>query len=133
MSRLPFALDMPVRWRDMDALAHVNNASYLGYVEEARVSWFQSLAADWAGAPSSPIMAAVTMNYRRPARWPESLRVELHAERVGGKSLTLGHRIVSASDTTTVYADGHTVLVWVDASGASVTLPDAIRAACGAS
>ena len=132
MSTLPFTLDMPVRWRDMDALAHVNNASYLGYVEEARVSWFQSLAADWSGAEAAPIMAAVTMNYRRPARWPESLRVQLHAERVGGKSLTLGHRIVSASDTGTVYADGSTVLVWVDASGASVPLPDAIRAACGA-
>jgi acyl-CoA thioester hydrolase len=132
MSTLPFVLDMPVRWRDMDALAHVNNASYLGYVEEARVSWFQALASDWSGAASSPIMAAVTMNYRRPARWPESLRVELFAERVGTKSLTLGHRIASANDAGVVYADGSTVLVWVDAAGASVLLPAPIRAACGA-
>jgi len=131
MSTLPFWLDVPVRWRDMDALAHVNNASYLGYVEEARVSWFQSLSADWSGASAAPIMAAVTMNYRRPARWPESLRVELHAERVGTKSLTLGHRIVSATDASVVYADGNTVLVWVDAGGASVVLPVEIRLACG--
>lgn len=132
MSVLPFSLEMPVRWRDMDALAHVNNASYLGYVEEARVSWFQSLSDDWSGAAAAPIMAAVTMNYRRPARWPESLRVELSAERVGTKSLTLAHRIVSAADHGLVYADGNTVLVWVDASGTSVPLPAAIRAACGA-
>lgn len=132
MSTLPYSLEMPVRWRDMDALAHVNNASYLGYVEEARVSWFQSLSADWSGAEAAPIMAAVTMNYRRPARWPESLRVELAVERLGTRSLTLGHRIVSATDAGVVYADGNTVLVWVDASGASVPLPAAIRAACGA-
>ena len=132
MSTLPFTLDMPVRWRDMDALAHVNNASYLGYVEEARVSWFQSLSADWSGADAAPIMAAVTMNYRRPARWPESLRVELSAERIGNKSLTLAHRIVSLGDHGRVYADGHTVLVWVDAHGTSVPLPAAILAACRA-
>jgi acyl-CoA thioester hydrolase len=132
MSALPFALEMPVRWRDMDALAHVNNASYLGYVEEARVSWFQSLSSDWSGAAASPIMAAVTMNYRRPARWPETLRVELFAERVGTKSLTLGHRIASATEAGVVYADGSTVLVWVDGAGASVPLPAPIRAACGA-
>ena len=131
MSALPFVLEMPVRWRDMDALAHVNNASYLGYVEEARVTWFQSLASDWSGAPASPIMAAVAMNYRRPVRWPESLRVELFAERVGTKSLTLGHRIASATQADVVYADGHTVLVWVDANGTSVALPREIRAACG--
>ena len=131
MSSLPFRLDMPVRWRDMDALAHVNNASYLGYVEEARVSWFQSLSSDWSGATASPIMAAVTMNYRRPARWPESLRVELFAERIGTKSLTLAHRIVSATEDGVVYADGSTVLVWVEASGASVPLPAEIRRACG--
>ena len=132
MSALPFVLEMPVRWRDMDALAHVNNASYLGYVEEARVSWFQSLSDDWSGAAASPIMAAVTMNYRRPARWPESLRVELFAERVGTKSLTLGHRIASATEAGVVYADGSTVLVWVDGAGMSVPLPAPIRAACGA-
>ena len=62
-----FRLPMPVRWRDMDAFGHVNNASYLGYVEEARVQWFRSLGPDWDGAAAAPIMAAVQMNYRRPS------------------------------------------------------------------
>ena len=57
--------------------------------------------------------------------------VELFAERVGTKSLTLGHRIASATQDDVVYADGSTVLVWVDAAGASVPLPPAIRRACG--
>ena len=42
----------------------------------------------------------------------------------------LGHRIVSATDPAVVHADGHTVLVWVDRSGASVPLPENVRAAC---
>ena len=131
MSTPLFTLEMDLRWRDMDAFNHVNNASYLGYVEEARVRWFASLSADWAAETAAPVMAAVTMNYRRPITWPESVRVELFAERIGGKSLTVGHRIVSATQDGMLYCDGHTVLVWITRIGESVPLPDAVRAACG--
>lgn len=130
MSAVVFSLDIEVRWRDMDAFNHVNNASFLGYIEEARVRWFKSLTSDWAGASAAPIMAAVTVNYRRPIGWPETVRVELIAERAGNKSLTLGHRISSATDAGVLYCDGHTVLVWVNAEGQSVLLPENVRAAC---
>ena len=125
-----FSLPMPVRWRDMDAFDHVNNAAYLGYVEEARVAWFRSLTPDWDGATAAPIMAAVTMNYRRPITWPAAVVVALHAERIGTKSLTVGHRVIDAGDEAVVYADGHTVLVWVDRAGATVPLPAVVREAC---
>lgn len=131
MTPIVYTLDIESRWRDMDAFNHVNNASYLGYIEEARVRWFKSLSSDWAGETSAPVMASVTVNYRRPAHWPETLRIELFAERVGGKSLTLGHRILSSSDPSVIYCDGHTVLVWIERSGQSVPLPASVRAACG--
>ena len=131
MSPLVYRLPMPVRWRDMDAFGHVNNAAYLGYVEEARVCWFRSLTEDWAGASSAPILAAVAMNYRKPIEWPQDVVVELLADRVGNKSVTIGHRIVSATDADIVYADGHAVLVWVDRGGATIPLPDTVRTACG--
>jgi acyl-CoA thioester hydrolase len=60
------ATDIEVRWRDLDAFNHVNNASYLGYIEEARVRWFHSLSDDWANETSAPVLAAIAMNYRRP-------------------------------------------------------------------
>lgn len=130
MSKTVVSLEMPVRWRDMDAFNHVNNASYLGYVEEARVSWFKSLSSDWSGETAAPILAAITVNYRRPAEWPETLAVELFVERIGTKSLTLGHRIASARDAGVVYADGNSVMVWVDRAGLSMPLPAGILAAC---
>lgn len=130
MNPIVHSVDLEVRWRDLDAFNHVNNASYLGYIEEARVRWFKSLSSDWAGESAAPIMAAVQLNYRRPVNWPETVRVELFAERIGTKSLTLGHRISSAGDESVLYCDGHTVLVWVDRSGQSVPLPEAVLAAC---
>ena len=32
-----------LRWRDMDAYGHVNNAVYLNYLEEARDAWVQEV------------------------------------------------------------------------------------------
>ena len=124
-----FAIELDVRWGDMDAFNHVNNASYLRYIEEARVLWFKEISPDWADPDCAPILAAAQMNYRRPIGWPERLRIVMGAERVGGKSLTLAHRIESATQDGVVYADGNTVLVWVNRSGASMQLPEFVRAA----
>ena len=128
--KIVHSIELEVRWRDLDAFNHVNNQSYLGYIEEARVRWFKSLSADWASETAAPILAAITVNYRQPIGWPETLRVELLVERIGTKSLTLGHRITAADDAGRLYADGNTVLVWVDRGGQSVPLPAAVLAAC---
>ena len=126
-----FEIAMDVRWGDMDAFNHVNNASYLRYIEEARVAWFRALVPNaWADVDCAPILAAATVNYRRPIGWPERVRVTLHAEKLGTKSLTLGHRIESATVDGVLYADGHTVMVWVDRGGTSIPLPPFIRHAC---
>lgn len=108
-----------------------SNASYLRYIEEARVLWFKQTSPDWADPDCAPILAAAQMNYRRPIGWPERLRIVMATQRLGGKSLTLAHRIESASRADVLYADGHTVLVWVDRNGASMPLPDFVRAAAG--
>jgi acyl-CoA thioester hydrolase len=44
--------------------------------------------------------------------------------------VTLAHRIVSAGNPDLLYADGNTVLVWVDRTGQTVALPEALRTAC---
>jgi len=125
-----FESEMDVRWGDMDAYKHVNNASYLRYIEEARVLWFKTMRSDWADPACSPILAAAHMNFRRPIGWPERIRIAMSTERLGGKSLTLAHRIESATQPDVVYADGSTVLVWIDATGTPLPLPEFVRRAC---
>jgi len=124
------ALDL--RWRDLDALNHVNNSAFLTYIEEARLQWFGQLHGPWFGETWMPVVAAIHVNYRAQLAWPGRIAVQLYCERVGKSSLTLAHRIVDATDAEKLYSDGHTVLVWVNpADGKSVALPDAVRAACG--
>ncbi|MFZ2754908.1 MAG: thioesterase family protein [Lysobacteraceae bacterium] len=123
-----FRMPLDLRWRDLDAFNHVNNANFMTYVEEARIRWFESTGGDWLSNGRVPLLASVQMNYRLPIPYPARVFVELLTERVGNTSLTLGHRIIGEDDR--LYADGHSVLVWIEmASGRPVPLPDAVRAA----
>lgn len=124
---------MTVRWGDMDAFGHVNNATYATYVEEARLRWFETLAGGWHDADIGPVVAAQHINYRLPIEWPADITVALSTERVGNSSLTLGFRIHAAGNPQRAYADGTTVLVWMDRrSGRSMALPQPVREAVGA-
>lgn len=129
--RLLIAVPLTLRWRDLDALDHVNNSAFLTYIEEARLMWFARLDGPWSAAGYMPVLAAVQVNYRAQLSWPGEIVVELYCERLGTSSLTIAHRIVDAADREKVYSDGSNVLVWVDpTSGKSITLPDVIRKAC---
>lgn len=130
MSRPLLDVPVTVRWGDMDALGHVNNAVYSTYLEEARLRWFATLAGAWMDGNRGPVVAANTVNFRRPIEWPAELSVRLFAGRVGGSSLALDFRIVDRADESVTYADGSTVLVWVDrAAGTSCPLPEHVRQA----
>ncbi|MFZ7095550.1 acyl-CoA thioesterase [Luteimonas dalianensis] len=126
-----FRMPVGVRWRDLDAFNHVNNSNFLTYLEEARIRWFDSLGEEWVTERTAPLLAAVQLNYRMPIPYPADVVVELHCQRLGNTSVTIGHRI-SSQDGATLYADGHVVMVWVErTSGRPTPLPDAVRRAAG--
>lgn len=120
-----------LRWRDLDAFNHVNNSTFLTYLEETRLQWFTRVDGEWMNEHCMPVVAAVHVNYRAQLGWPGEVAVELFCERVGSTSVGIGHRIVGTEEPAKLYCDGNVVLVWVDpASGKPVALPEAIRKAC---
>ena len=129
--RLLARVPVPVRWGDLDAFNHVNNAAFLVYAQEARLEWLAGIGGRWFDADAMPVVAAAKVNYRRQLAWPARIEVELAATRVGNSSVTIAHRIVAADDPGCLYADGDVVMVWIDpATGKPVALPAAIRDAC---
>jgi len=94
------AHEIDVRLADTDAMGHVNNASYLTYVEIARVAYYeqvigQPLPLGYHGAEEGMILAEIRMTYRSQAFYGESLAVETRVERIGGTSFTMVHRITA--------------------------------------
>lgn len=130
-SRSLAVIPLHVRWRDLDAFNHVNNSSYLTFLEESRLQWLRTVPGEWFTEHAMPVMAAVELHYRKAITWPSEIDVLLSCERLGNTSITIGNRIVDRNDANCVYADGNIVMVWIDpASGAAVALPEAIRDAC---
>jgi acyl-CoA thioester hydrolase len=122
-----YSYSMDVRWRELDALGHVNNAQYLSYVEETRVQWFNAMQDSWQAGVSSPIVAGIHVDFRKPLHWPERICVHLLATKIGTKSVTIGHQIVSANNADYLYAEGYTVLVWMDNKSQVTSLPEYVR------
>ena len=79
-----FEHQVSVRWRDTDALGHVNNAVYLTYLEEARDAFYLSVLGD-------PIYVVVRLeiDFRAEVRHADrTVRVEIAVAGVGTTSLT---------------------------------------------
>ena len=124
-------LRIPVRWADLDALGHVNNATYFTYFEQARVSWFESINATGAvltGAALGPVLAHAACTFHQPVVYPASLEVRLYGGQVGRSSVETYYELRDAAQSETLYATGNARLVWVDrATGRSTPIPAAIR------
>jgi acyl-CoA thioester hydrolase len=116
-----------VRWGDMDALGHVNNAQYFVYCESVRMSFFKTieLEALTAGGTLGPALVTATCNFNQQVKHPATLDVGLVVARIGTKSFTLEYGLFHGD---ALVADGSSVVVWVDyTKGMSKPLPGALR------
>ena len=53
--KLVHTMHIPIRWGDMDAMGHLNNASYFRYLETARIDWMYAIGCGfWGQSPNSP-------------------------------------------------------------------------------
>jgi acyl-CoA thioester hydrolase len=123
-----FITPMEVRWQDLDAYNHVNNANYLVYLQEARIRWLEQLPDRWLSEDSAPVMARSELNYRLPIEVPADIQVELFVNRIGTSSMTIGHRILSTDDATKIHCDGSVTMVWVNPkTGRPSSVPQVVR------
>jgi acyl-CoA thioester hydrolase len=82
-----------IRWRDVDAYLHVNNAVYATYLEEGRDEWLELTLGD-SGSPWDYVLARVAIDFRRELRLEdEAVVVSCRLERMGNSSLTLREQI----------------------------------------
>jgi len=81
------------RFRDTDAMGHINNAVYVTYLEVARQEYWRSLsgALDYGRVPF--ILAHVTIDFRSEALVSDILLVGVRCEWVGSKSFAFTYEI----------------------------------------
>ena len=90
-----------VRFADTDAMAHVNNATYLTYVEVARIDWWTAITGESLerehGRRDGLILAEAEAAFRSPVAFREIVTIETRATRIGRTSLGLEHRLTAAA------------------------------------
>lgn len=131
---VPVKVPLQIRWRDVDALGHINNAVYLTYFELARLAYIRALLGE--DAPIDPhtllpvnfefILAEVNIRYRAPATLNDTLTVTIWVSQVGRKSFVFDYQITDAV-TGRLVAEGCSTQVWYDyAAAASRAVPEEI-------
>ena len=116
-----------IRWRDVDAYEHVNNAVYATYLEECRDEWVERALAG-AGDAWDYVLARVAIDFRRELRLEDELVVvSCSLARIGTSSLTLREEIRTREGV--LAAEAEAVLVARDrANGSSRPLSGTERA-----
>lgn len=118
-----------VRYGDLDPQAHVNNAKFLTYLEQARINYMRYLGL-WESdsfLDIGIILADVHIAYRAPITFRQPVRVGVCFDRLGNKSLKMKYRIEN-SQTGQEYATAETVQVAYDyRTQSTIPIPDLWR------
>ena len=103
---------IPIRWGDMDAMGHVNNTVYFRYMEQARISWFDTLVPEEEAWKSTGIVIAnASCNFKKAINYPGTVEVKMFAGAPGGSSLPTFYELLVKNQ---IHADGAATVVFID-------------------
>jgi len=123
----PVHCPVEVRFRDCDAMGHVNNAVYLTYLEIARFAYWKAAEIGRLEGDISYIIARVEIDFRASAVPGDVIDVAISVRAIGRSSFTMEYEIRDREGQVIVTA--RSVQVAYDyAAKQSVPVPDAIRA-----
>ncbi len=96
MDEFNYEVELDVRFRDIDAMGHVNNAVYATYIEQARVQYIEDVV-DEPLMETGGVVADLHIDFEHPVDWGETVTVAVRADELGTSSIPLEYEI---------YADG---------------------------
>ncbi len=103
-------IKLRVRFSDLDAMRHVNNATYLSYLEEARIAYFKDVADEpKKDLDFGAVVARIEIDYILPIVMGEEVELLTRVSKIGNKSTDVenilavkrgGQRVVAAGALT---------------------------------
>ncbi|MBL8350451.1 MAG: acyl-CoA thioesterase [Burkholderiaceae bacterium] len=126
--KLVFEMLIPIRWGDMDAMGHVNNANYFRYLESLRIEWFRHIGclpdADGVG----PVIINAFCSFIRQLEYPGEVLARHYAGAIGRSTIDTYATLERSDQPGVVHASGGATVVWTDFKARkSVPVPDRIR------
>ena len=122
MDGFPFVHRERVRYRDLDAFGHVNNAVYLTYLEQARNAFLAHLGLVRRVEDITMILARTEIDFRAQLGLNEDVEIGVRPGRFGTKSFDLEYELRAGGR---LVAEAKVVLVGFDyGTGETIAIPD---------
>lgn len=126
MTPFEYTTPIEVRFADLDAYGHVNNALYLTYLETARIKLFQKYFGGFLDGPLMFLVVRAECDYRLPIELNDPLRITVCVDQLRYSSFNFSYRIHDGGDR--LFALAKTVMVCYDPRlKKPVTLPAAMK------
>lgn len=93
MDGFTFSCPIQVRWRDLDAFGHVNNATVASYLEMARTDAWIRLFGDRDALEIPFFVKEMEIDYQRPINLGDEVRVWLRVSEMRGASFVFEYRV----------------------------------------
>jgi len=130
LSGYPVAVDIAVRWGDMNARVHVNDPVYFEYFEIARVAYLDRIGMPTPGPAWQDfgwVIGSTCCRYESPVTYPDTLAAGTRAAALSDDRVLMEYRLVGRK-AGLVMAEGQALLVAYDFGRGRVTkIPDDIR------
>lgn len=88
-----FATSVQLRFRDLDAMGHVNNVVYLTYCELARTQFYMQHAFKRSLHDIDFILAHAEIDFLSAAEWGDEIEVSVWPSKIGESSFTLSYEL----------------------------------------
>lgn len=113
-----YSLPIEVRFADLDALGHLNNAKYLTYAEQIRILYVRDVC-EWQGSAWNTlgmILARTEIDYKLPIGFEDKVVVYCRVSRIGGKSFDMEYLLTRQRDDNEpeIAAEIKTIMVAYD-------------------
>lgn len=116
-----------IRWGDLDSSRHVNNAVYLGYLEEVRMAWLASLLGD-GDHLFEFVLVRVAIDYRRELTLADvAVVARCRLEHLGTSSIRTVEQIRTEGGELAAAAES-VLVAWDPEAGTSRPLTESERA-----
>lgn len=120
-------MEIKVRFRDTDMLGHVNHASYLTYMEEARLEFLKKIGIEVKSTGYTIVLVGLKVDYMKQGYFGQILDVSTTISKVGRTSFTLINHIVEKESNELITKAEVTIVYYDIDNEKSVEIPDALK------
>jgi acyl-CoA thioester hydrolase len=129
VKKLVYEMTIPIRWGDMDAMGHVNNASYFRFLETARIDWFHSLGTVPKPEGQGMVIVNAFCNFYRQLEYPGDVLLNMYVSDPGRTTFESWATMARTDAPDVICAAGGATTIWVDVvKQKALPLPDWLRA-----